>query len=114
MDNLTSNGAMMIVYILLIMVGIAFLAAVAYAVYSVIQDRKLPRLTVPVTVLSKWTRIKRSRHGIGRELYYASFLPESGDCIEMNIPKEYYDMISEKEDGMLTLQGSRFIRFQKG
>ena len=69
MDNLTSNGAMMIVYILLIMVGIAFLAAVAYAVYSVIQDRKLPRLTVPVTVLSKWTRMKRSCHGVGRELY---------------------------------------------
>lgn len=96
-----------------------------------------PRITVPAVVVS---RVRLRRDGSSRELqqdpvsirkrlnegnptyidldkylhvYTAVFAQESGDAVTLRIPGRVYDALRRGQQGMLTYQGSRFIRFEE-
>ena len=79
------------------------------------KNNHSPRLTVPVTVVSKRT----SHHHHGGEhphtstSYYVTFQVESGDRMELRLTGSQYGMIVEGDKGNLTFQGTRFLNFER-
>ena len=79
------------------------------------KNNHSPRLTVPVTVVSKRANVS---HGAGDHHhtstdYYVTFQVESGDRMELHMSGTQYGLIVDGDRGMLTFQGTRFLDFQR-
>ncbi len=82
------------------------------------KNNHSPRLTVPVTVVAKRTNVSRHHHGTEHHTststsYYVTFEVESGDRLELHVPGSEYGLIVEGDTGLLTFQGTRFLKFER-
>lgn len=84
------------------------------------KDDHAPRLTVPATVVSKRSDVTMHHHGgdtmhhqTAHTSYYVTFQVQSGDRMELWAPAEEYGLLVEGDEGDLTFQGSRFLRFER-
>lgn len=85
------------------------------------KNNHSPRLTVAATVVAKRDQIHRHHHSTGTGMlhhtttttYYATFQFESGDRLELQIPRERYGYLVEGDRGQLTFQGTRFLDFTR-
>lgn len=85
------------------------------------KNNNSPRLTVPVSVVSKRTNVSRHRStGAGghhyhhtHTTYYVTFQVESGDRFELVVDGGEYGMIAEGDVGNLTFQGTRYLSFER-
>lgn len=79
------------------------------------QNNHSPRLTVPVTVVSKRTRHSHhaGEHHHSSTSYYVTFQVESGDRMELHLGGSQFGLIVEGDKGLLTFQGTRFLDFQR-
>ena len=69
-----------------------------------------PRLTTEATVVTKRTHV-RGDHA--HTTYFATFQFESGDRLELEIPRDKFGYIVEGDNGKLHFQGTRFLDFQR-
>ena len=77
------------------------------------QNRKnnaSPRLTSEATVVTKRTHV-RGDHA--HTTYFATFQFESGDRLELEIPRDRFGYLVEGDKGKLHFQGTRFLDFQR-
>lgn len=77
-----------------------------------------PRLTVEARIVSKradtTVHHNSSTHASHHSTtYYVTFEVESGDRIELNVNGGEYGMLAEGDRGKLTLQGTRFLGFDR-
>ena len=83
------------------------------------QNNNSPRLTVPVTVVSKRTNVSHHHHAgehhhsTTSTTYYVTFQEESGDRMELRLGGSQYGLIVEGDRGLLTFQGTRFLNFER-
>ncbi len=80
---------------------------------NVKQERKnnaSPRLTSEATVVTKRTHVWGEHSHTD---YYATFQFESGDRLELEIPRDRFGYIVEGDTGKLHFQGTRFLDFQR-
>lgn len=90
------------------------------------KNNHSPRLTVPVTVVSKRTNVSHRHHANAGDAtgthgyhtstdtdYYVTFQVESGDRMELHVSGSQYGLIVEGDRGLLTFQGTRFLDFQR-
>ena len=83
------------------------------------KNNHSPRLTVPVTVVAKRTNVSRHHHAgehphtSTSTSYYVTFQVESGDRMELKMSGSSYGLIVEGDRGMLTFQGTRFLKFER-
>ena len=83
------------------------------------QNNNSPRLTVPVTVVSKRTNVSHHHHAgehhhsTTSTTYYVTFQVESGDRMEMSVSRQQYGMLAEGDYGRLSFQGTRFLSFER-
>ncbi|MBQ4140330.1 MAG: DUF2500 domain-containing protein [Clostridia bacterium] len=78
------------------------------------QNDRSPRLTVEAKIVDKRT----ASHGRGNhysDIYscYVTFEFESGDRAELYVPSNEYGLLVVGDVGLLTLQGTRYIRFER-
>jgi hypothetical protein len=52
-------------------------------------------------------------HSTTSSTYYVTFEFETGDRIELHVPRSDYGMMIEQDQGLLTFQGTRFISFER-
>ena len=71
-----------------------------------------PRLTVSASVVAKRDHHSRSRDHLHTS-YYVTFQFESGDRQELRVQGTEYGMLVEGDTGKLTLQGTRYISFDR-
>ena len=93
--------------------GLAFGMIVSTLVKNGKQERKnnaSPRLTSEATVVTKRTHV-RGDHA--HTTYFATFQFESGDRLELEIPRDKFGYIVEGDHGKLHFQGTRFLDFQR-
>ena len=93
--------------------GLAIGTIVGTLVKSSKQKRKndaSPRLTAEATVVTKRTHV-RGDHA--HTTYFATFQFESGDRLEMKIPRDRFGYLVEGDKGKLHFQGTRFLDFQR-
>ena len=100
---------------------ILFLAVFGLALGTIIgtlvrngkQNRKSnasPRLTSEATVVTKRTHV-RGDHA--HTTYFATFQFESGDRLELEIPRDRFGYLVEGDKGKLHFQGARFLDFER-
>ena len=100
---------------------ILFLAVFGLALGTIIgtlvrngkQNRKSnasPRLTSEATVVTKRTHV-RGDHA--HTTYFATFQFESGDRLELEIPRDRFGYLVEGDKGKLHFQGTRFLDFER-
>ena len=83
------------------------------------SNNRSPKLTVPAVVVAK--RGHTIHHHDAGELhhshssttYYATFQFESGDRLELHIPRSQIGYLVEGDRGKLTFQGTRFLGFER-
>ena len=52
-------------------------------------------------------------HSSTSSTYYVTFEFDTGDRIELHVPRSDYGMMIEQDQGLLTFQGTRFISFER-
>lgn len=85
------------------------------------KNNNSPRLTVSARVINKRTEVGHSRHhhhnnhmhSYNYTNYFVTFEVESGDRMEFEVTGEESGLMLEGDQGMLTLQGTRFLGFER-
>ena len=93
--------------------GLAFSMIVSTLVKQGKTNRKndaSPRVSADATVVTKRTHV-RGDHA--HTIYFATFQFESGDRLELEIPRYKFGYIVEVDNGKLHFQGTRFLDFQR-
>ncbi len=67
-------------------------------------------LTCDATVVTKRTHVWGDH---SRTNYYATFQFESGDRLELEIPRDRFGYLVEGDTGKLSFQGTRFLGFER-
>ena len=110
MDLVFSIFPILFLIIFVLVVGI-ILVAVIKGASQWHRNNQSPVLTVEAQVVAKRGDVTRHRHGDHgvhtSTTYYATFQVESGDRMELLIPREEYGMLVEGDQGSLTFQGTR-------
>ncbi len=95
------------------MFGLVFGLIVSTLVKNSKQERKndaSPRLTSEASVVTKRTHVWGDH---SRTDYYATFQFESGDRLELKIPRDRFGYLVEGDRGKLHFQGTRFLDFER-
>ena len=95
------------------MFGLVFGMIVSTLLKSRKQERKndaSPRLSSDATVVTKRTHVWGDH---SRTDYYATFQFESGDRLELKIPRDRFGYLVEGDKGKLHFQGTRFLDFER-
>ena len=74
------------------------------------KNNASPRLSSDVTVVTKRTHVWGDH---SRTTYFATFQFESGDRLELEIPRDRFGYLVEGDMGKLHFQGTRFLDFQR-
>ena len=76
------------------------------------KNNQSPRLTVEATVVAKRQHISHSEDS-SHTTYYATFQFESGDRLELAVPRTQIGYLVEGDNGKLSFQGTRFLGFER-
>ena len=74
------------------------------------KNDQSPRLTAETTVVTKRTHVWGDHSHTD---YYTTFQFESGDRLELEIPREEFGYLVEGDRGKLTFQGTRYLAFER-
>ena len=77
------------------------------------QNNNSPRLTVSALIVSKSFSSHHHKNGGTTHSYYVTFQFDSGDRLEMRVPRAEYGILAEGDRGNLTFQGTRFLSFER-
>lgn len=108
------------------MFGIVFVLVIGVFVVTIVRgigqwnkNNHSPRITVPVTIVSKRTHVSR-RHHAGEHhhshtstSYYVTFQLDSSDRMELHVPGTEYGLLVEGDRGNLSFQGTRYLGFER-
>ncbi len=120
-------GIMNVIPILVILVfAVVIIMFIVMAVRGAAQwnrNNKSPVLTVEAEIVAKRADVTHHRHHTGTDggmmhtasstRYYATFQVESGDRMELYIPRNEYGLLAEGDRGRLTFQGTRYLSFER-
>ena len=102
------------------MFTIAFILILGVIVIMVVKNiatwnknNNSPRLTVEAKVMSKRTAITHHHDSMSSTRYYVTFQVDSGDRMELPMTGSEYGMLAEGDVGKLTLQGTRYLSFER-
>ena len=84
------------------------------------KNNHSPRLTVEATVVAKRQHTSHHHHGgvdgihhtSSDTSYYVTFQFESGDRLELHVPRNQFGYMVEGDRGRLSFQGTRFLGFE--
>ena len=109
---------LMFVIVFVLAIGI-FAVTIVSGIRQWNKNNHSPRITVPVTIVSKRTHVSR-RHRAGDHhhshtstSYYVTFQLGSGDRMELHVPDTEYGLLVEGDKGNLSFQGTRYLGFER-
>lgn len=95
--------------IMLVMFVFVF-GIIIYRVISTAKDKTKPIIPVRGKIVSKRTRITGQHSSTS---YYATFELENGERMEFAIPSHQAGFLVEGDSGILSFQGSLFVKFER-
>ncbi len=100
-----------------IFIGIIFIIVFGFIIFSIlssikqgVKNNNSPLLTVSAEVASKRIHVQGDH---SRTTYYVTFEVQSGDRMELVVEGKEYGMLVEKDLGLLSFQGTRYISFER-
>ena len=95
-----------------VLFGVVFVLVFVKIISQWHKNIQSPRLTVEATVVAKRQHISHSEDS-SHTTYYATFQFESGDRLELAIPRTQIGYLVEGDNGKLSFQGTRFLGFER-
>ena len=85
------------------------------------KDDRSPRIKVPATIVAKRSHMSgrhysyatHGTHHSHTTYYYVTFQMDTGDRMELHVPRNEVGLLVEGDRGMLTFQGSRYLNFER-
>ena len=102
--------------IFLVLFFILFFAVLAKNIAQFFKNEASPRLTVPAKIVDM-QRKTHHHHSNGHHhhthTYHVTFEVESGDRMELKVPRNEFGLLVEGDEGVLFFQGTRFLGFER-
>lgn len=106
---------------------IMFFLVFSMIIYTLIQNiaewdknNKSPKLTVDAKIVDKRSHTTHHHHNHNGHhhttrstSYYVTFEVQSGDRMELRVPRDEYGLFVEGDTGMLSFQGTRYLNFER-
>lgn len=106
---------------------IMFFLVFGMIIYTLIQNiaewdknNKSPKLTVDAKIVDKRSHTTHHHHNHNGHhhttrstSYYVTFEVQSGDRMELRVPRDEYGLLVEGDTGMLSFQGTRYLGFER-
>jgi len=103
---------------------VLFLLVVGFIVFVLVRNvgewsrnNSSPVTTAEVVAVGKRLQSDAHMHGDGvhhhTTVYFATFEFGSGERLEFRMPAREYGLLAERDRGILTYQGSRFVNFER-
>lgn len=108
-DMMFTFGPIFIGIMFIIIFGLIILGILSN-IKQGIKNNNSPLLTVPAEIASKRIHVQGDH---SRTTYYVTFEVQSGDRMELNVEGKEYGMLVEKDLGLLSFQGTRYISFER-
>ena len=100
-----------------IFIGLVSILVFGVIIFSIIsnisqgiKNKNSPLLTVPAEVAAKRIHVQGDH---SRTTYYVTFEVQSGDRMEFIVDGKEYGMLVERDLGLLSFQGTRYISFER-
>jgi len=78
------------------------------------KNDRAPRLTVGAKIVDKRQQYRRgSGSSMGHTWYFVTFEVQSGDRMELETEEGEFGLLAVGDAGMLTFQGTRFLKFER-
>lgn len=113
-------------FMVFVMVLGTFIMTMARGLSTWNKNNHSPRLTVEAAVTAKRIHVTHHRHANGGDItgahgftnssstkYFVTFQVESGDRMELSVSGPEYGMLAEGDTGRLSLQGTRYLGFER-
>lgn len=100
--------------LLFLLIAVLFVVALVRNLVMWSRNNAAPRLSVPVTVVAT----RRAHHynattHTSTASYYATFEFESGDRLELRLPRRDFSGMAEGDRAILHFQGTRYLGFDQ-
>ncbi len=105
-----------IFYIMFFLVMGMFIVTIIRNIGEWVNNNNSPRLSVDAKIVGK--RMKTHHHHSNghhhhTHSYYITFEVQSGDHMELKVPRIEYGLFVEGDEGVLSFQGTRFLGFER-
>ena len=106
---------------------IMFFLVFGMIIYTLIQNiaewdrnNKSPQLSVDAKIVDKRSHTTHHHHNHNGHhhttrstSYYVTFEVQSGDRMELKVPRDEYGLLVEGDTGVLSFQGTRYLDFER-
>jgi hypothetical protein len=108
--------AMGIFYLVFFLVIAVFVFVIARGIAEWVNNNNSPRLSVDARIVEKRVATHH-HHGNGHHYhthsYHITFEVQSGDRMELRVPREEFALLVEGDEGTLSFRGTRFLGFER-
>lgn len=84
------------------------------------KNNNSPRLSVDAKIVDKRSHTSHHHHNHNGHMhtssstsYYVTFEVQSGDRMELKVPRSEFGILVEGEEGVLSFQGTRYLGFER-
>ena len=85
-----------------------------------IRNNNSPRLSVDAKIVDKRSHTSHHHHNHNGHMhtssstsYYVTFEVQSGDRMELKVPRSEFGLLVEGDEGVLSFQGTRYLGFER-
>lgn len=84
------------------------------------KNNNSPRLSVDAKIVDKRSQTSHHHHNHNGHMhtssstsYYVTFEVQSGDRMELKVPRSEFGILVEGDEGVLSFQGTRYLGFER-
>ena len=104
-------------YIVFFLVLAMFVFTFAKIIGEWVSNNNSPRLSVDAKIVDKRSSTHHHRHANGHHhhshSYYITFEVQSGDRMELHVPRSEFGLLVVGDAGVLSFQGTRYLGFER-
>lgn len=85
-----------------------------------VNNNNSPRLSVDAKIVDKRSHTSHHHHNHNGHMhtssstsYYVTFEVQSGDRMELKVPRSEFGLLVEGDEGVLSFQGTRYLGFER-
>lgn len=103
-------------YIVFFLVIAVFVFTFVKIITEWVSNNNSPRLSVDAKIVDKHMTTHHhhhSGHHSHSHSYFITFEVQSGDRMELRVPRTEFGLLVEGDEGVLSFQGTRFLGFER-
>ena len=107
-------------YIVFFLVIAMFIFVFVKNISEWVNNNNSPRLSVDAKIVDKRSHTSHHHHNHNGHMhtssstsYYVTFEVQSGDRMELKVPRSEFGLLVEGDEGVLSFQGTRYLGFER-